>query len=51
LAQALLLARGAALRASDGSALALEAQTLCVHGDNPASLAAVRRIRDALEAA
>ena len=46
-----LLARGAALRASDGSALALEAQTLCVHGDNPASLAAVRRIRDALEAA
>ncbi|MBF3188522.1 LamB/YcsF family protein, partial [Pseudomonas aeruginosa] len=26
-------------------------QTLCVHGDNPASLAAVRRIRDALEAA
>ena len=40
-----------ALRASDGSALALEAQTLCVHGDNPASLAAVRRIRDALEAA
>ncbi|MBF3061248.1 LamB/YcsF family protein, partial [Pseudomonas aeruginosa] len=23
----------------------------CVHGDNPASLAAVRRIRDALEAA
>ncbi|MBF3158772.1 LamB/YcsF family protein, partial [Pseudomonas aeruginosa] len=25
--------------------------TLCVHGDNPASLAAVRRIRDALEAA
>ncbi|MBF3329230.1 LamB/YcsF family protein, partial [Pseudomonas aeruginosa] len=24
---------------------------LCVHGDNPASLAAVRRIRDALEAA
>ncbi|HCE9560955.1 TPA: LamB/YcsF family protein, partial [Pseudomonas aeruginosa] len=51
LAQALLLARGAPLRASDGSALALEAQTLCVHGDNPASLAAVRRIRDALEAA
>ncbi|MBF3046204.1 LamB/YcsF family protein, partial [Pseudomonas aeruginosa] len=24
---------------------------ICVHGDNPASLAAVRRIRDALEAA
>ncbi|WP_239378886.1 LamB/YcsF family protein, partial [Pseudomonas aeruginosa] len=38
-------------RVCASSALALEAQTLCVHGDNPASLAAVRRIRDALEAA
>ena len=47
-AQALALARGEALRASDGSALYLHADTLCVHGDNAGSVAAVRRIREAL---
>ncbi|PWB34698.1 LamB/YcsF family protein [Pseudomonas sp. SDI] len=48
--QALRLARGDALTASDGSALQLSAQTLCVHGDNDSSVAAVRQIRQALDA-
>lgn len=48
--QALRLARGEALSASDGSAVQLRAQTLCVHGDNDSSLAAVRQIRQALDA-
>jgi UPF0271 protein len=49
-AQALTLARGEPLLASDGSDLPLKAHTLCVHGDNPGSVAAVKRIREALEA-
>ena len=44
-AAALLLAA-----ASDGSALILQADTLCVHGDNAGSIAAVQRIRHALQA-
>lgn len=48
--QALRLARGEVLRADDGSALRLNASTLCVHGDNDSSLAAVRQIRQALDA-
>ena len=48
--QAIALAKGEALRASDGSALPLRAQTLCVHGDNAGSVAAVRRIRQAFDA-
>ncbi|MHA6196710.1 5-oxoprolinase subunit PxpA [Pseudomonas wadenswilerensis] len=48
--QALRLARGEALTANDGSAVHLHAQTLCVHGDNDSSLAAVRQIRQALDA-
>lgn len=48
--QAIALASGEALRASDGSALPLQAQTLCVHGDNAGSVAAVRRIRQAFDA-
>lgn len=46
--QALKLARGQALTADDGSALQLDADTLCVHGDNPAAVEAVRQIRVAL---
>ncbi|MNL18738.1 LamB/YcsF family protein [compost metagenome] len=46
--QALTIARGAPLTASDGSALHLQANTLCVHGDNASSVAAVQRIRQAL---
>jgi UPF0271 protein len=47
--QAVTLARGEALQASDGSALHLNAQTLCVHGDNASSVAAVQRIRQAFD--
>lgn len=50
-AQALAIARGQALVARDGSPLQLHSDTLCVHGDNAASVAAVRRIRQALESA
>ncbi|MFO7706090.1 MAG: LamB/YcsF family protein, partial [Halopseudomonas sp.] len=31
-----------------GSELLLDADTLCVHGDNPAAVEAVRRIRAAI---
>jgi UPF0271 protein len=47
--QALTIARGGNLTARDGSALHLQANTLCVHGDNASSVAAVRRIREALD--
>ena len=49
--QALTISRGQALTASDGSALVLQANTLCVHGDNASSIAAVQRIREALKPA
>ncbi|MNW15973.1 LamB/YcsF family protein [compost metagenome] len=48
--QALRLARGEPLIAVDGSELHLQAQTLCVHGDNDSSVAAVQQIRQALDA-
>ncbi len=48
-AQAVGLARGEPLITRDGSALQLHVDTLCVHGDNPASVAAVRQIRQALD--
>lgn len=48
LQQALTIARGETLVASDGSLLLLQANTLCVHGDNASSVAAVQRIRQAL---
>ncbi|WP_163557224.1 5-oxoprolinase subunit PxpA [Halomonas sp. NO4] len=48
--QARRIASGAPLTASDGSELVLEADTLCVHGDNPESIAAVKAIRQALQA-
>ena len=48
LTQALTLARAEPLTASDGSELRLRADTLCVHGDNPESVAVVRQIASAL---
>ena len=48
--QALRLARGEALTTHDGGTLTLQADTLCVHGDNAASILAVQRIRQSLEA-
>ncbi|MGM0616239.1 MAG: 5-oxoprolinase subunit PxpA, partial [Pseudomonadota bacterium] len=47
--QARRIAQGEALTASDGSDLILEADALCVHGDNAESVASVRRIREMLE--
>lgn len=44
-AQALAFSRGEAITAHDDSALLLRADTLCVHGDNPQALAAVKAIR------
>jgi len=48
--QARRIAMGEALTASEGSALILEADALCVHGDNAESVASVRRIREMLDA-
>lgn len=49
-AQAVALAKGEPLTAMDGTPLHLPSDTLCVHGDNPESIAAVRAIRDAFQA-
>ncbi|UAW98460.1 LamB/YcsF family protein [Halopseudomonas nanhaiensis] len=48
LEQALTLARGEPLVTTDGGALHLAADTLCVHGDNPGAVAVVRQIAAAL---
>lgn len=50
LAQVQQFAAGEAIVASDGSALVLQADTLCVHGDNPESVATVAAIRQLLGA-
>lgn len=49
IAQALSLAQQRPLEASDGSPLLLKADTLCVHGDNAASIEVVRQLREALQ--
>ncbi|MFD1008574.1 5-oxoprolinase subunit PxpA [Oceanisphaera ostreae] len=46
--QARRIATGEPLIASDGQPLRLQADTLCVHGDNPESIAAVSAIRQML---
>lgn len=50
-AQAKALASGLPIQTHSGKMLTLEADTLCVHGDNPESIAAVRAIRKALSPA
>ena len=47
----LRLATEGTIEAADGSLLHLDAQSICVHGDNPAAVAMARRIRDRLVAA
>ncbi len=47
--RALRMARDGIVIAVDGTSIPLEAQTLCVHGDNPAAVDLVRGIRSALE--
>jgi UPF0271 protein len=49
LRQVMAISRGEAIQTITGKPLYLEADTLCVHGDNPESVAAVRAIRKALD--
>ncbi|WBG63619.1 5-oxoprolinase subunit PxpA [Pseudomonas citronellolis] len=49
--QALAIARGEPFPDIDGNPLRLRADSLCVHGDNPESLAVLRRLRGLLDAA
>ncbi|TVP57767.1 MAG: 5-oxoprolinase subunit PxpA [Halomonadaceae bacterium] len=49
LAQSLSLAHDGVVSARDGSLMKLMPDTLCVHGDNPASVAVIQQIRTALD--
>lgn len=49
-AQAVSFARDRGVTTHTGSWLDLDADTLCIHGDNASSLAAARSVRDALSA-
>ena len=51
LAQAQAIAAGTDFASLDGQPLRLQADSLCVHGDNPEALALLRRLRAALEGA
>ena len=48
--RALRIVQEGVVIAADGSTIPLEAQTLCVHGDNPKAVDLVRSIRETLEA-
>lgn len=50
-AQAVRIALGQGAIASDGSVVAINAETICVHGDTPGAVKLARRVRNALEAA
>lgn len=50
LSQALAIAQGEPFADIDGKSLRLRADSLCVHGDNPESLAVLRRLRASLDA-
>jgi UPF0271 protein len=47
--QAVEIATARQVTAHDGRAVALEADTLCLHGDNPQALENARAVRRALE--
>jgi UPF0271 protein len=49
--RAVRLAREAVVEAIDGSVIAAEAASLCVHGDSPAAVDMARAVRAALDAA
>jgi UPF0271 protein len=49
--QAVLIATSGRVRTTDGTEIALRADTLCLHGDNPAAVANAAAVRRALEAA
>jgi UPF0271 protein len=48
-ARALMIAQEGKIEASDGTFISLDAQTICVHGDNPTAVDLVREIRRLLE--
>ena len=48
--RALAIARGQPVAARDGSALVVQASSICVHGDTPGAGALARHVRRALEA-
>jgi UPF0271 protein len=50
-ARALRMARDGIVIATDGSEIALTAQTICVHGDTPGAAALARQVRAGLDAA
>ena len=50
-AQAVSIARDGRVKAADGRVVEVRAETLCLHGDNPAAVANARAVRQALEAA
>jgi UPF0271 protein len=50
-AQALRMAREGKVKATDGTDIAVQADTVCVHGDGPHAVAFVRRLRAELAAA
>ena len=50
-AQAVSIARDGRVTAADGSVVEIRAETLCLHGDNPAAVANARAVRQALAAA
>jgi len=50
-AQAVQMAREQTVMAHDGTRVALAAETICLHGDNPTAAANARAVRAALEAA
>lgn len=51
LSQAIAISRGDSFPGFDGQPMCLTADSLCVHGDNAESLAVLRRLRAALDAA
>ena len=48
LKQAQQISREAMVECSNGSAISIQADTLCVHGDNPAALSAIKALRATL---
>ena len=47
--RALKMSRGEPLETLDGERVSLEPETLCIHGDNPASVEIARAVRERLE--
>jgi UPF0271 protein len=51
IAQVLRMVREGVVRATDGSDVAIRAETICLHGDNPRAVAFAGRLRKELAAA